>query len=148
VFLGRFTHTIDTKGRLSIPVKYRETINKKDPKGVIYLATGLESCLVVYTRPEWDRLIEKIEQLPAMNQEVSDYRRLLFSGATECSLDKQGRILIPQNLREHAGLSGDTYLVGNNSKFEIWHPEKWAAVFRRTSGNFGSIQKGLAAFGV
>lgn len=83
-----------------------------------------------------------------MNQGVKAYRRLLFSRATECSLDKQGRILIPQNLREHAGLSGDTYLVGNDNKIEIWYPGKWDASESSAMESMNNIREELAKLGM
>lgn len=147
MFIGHFTHTIDSKGRLSIPVKFREEINT-DSKGIVYITTELDPCLVAYTIKEWNTLLDKINNFPVMNQGVKDYSRLLYSRATECSFDKQGRILIPQKLREHAGLSGDTYLVGNNTKIEIWHPEKWDAAEARALESANTIQEELAKLGM
>lgn len=147
MFLGNFTHTIDSKGRLSIPIKFRDAIDL-DSRGIVYITTELDPCLVAYTLAEWDRLLEKIKSLPIMNQGVKDYRRLLYSRATECSLDKQGRILIPQKLREYAGLDGDTYLIGNDNKIEIWHPEKWDKAEARALESAESIQVELAKLGV
>ncbi len=147
MFIGHFTHTIDTKGRLSIPVKFREEINA-DSKGIVYITTDLDPCLVAYTLEQWDALIEKINNFPVMNQGVKAYRRLLYSKATECSLDKQGRVLIPQKLRDHAGLSGDTYLIGNDNKIEIWHPKKWDASEARDMESISSIQDELAKLGM
>ncbi len=147
MFIGHFTHTIDSKGRLSIPVKFREEINS-DSKGIVYITTDLDPCLVVYTLDEWNALLEKINNFPVMNQGVKAYRRLLFSRATECTLDKQGRILIPQNLRDYAGLSGDTYLVGNDKKIEIWHPKKWNASEASAMESMSSIQEELEKLGM
>ncbi|MEC4678011.1 MAG: division/cell wall cluster transcriptional repressor MraZ [Nitrospirota bacterium] len=147
MFIGQFTHTIDSKGRLSIPVKFREDINSKS-KGTVFITTELDPCLVIYTIKEWKTLLERINNFPVMNQGVKAYRRLLFSRATECSLDKQGRILIPQNLREHAGLSGDTYLVGNDNKIEIWYPGKWDASESSAMESMNNIREELAKLGM
>jgi len=147
LFIGQFTHTIDSKGRLSIPVKFREDINSKS-KGTVFITTELDPCLVIYTIKEWKTLLERINNFPVMNQGVKAYRRLLFSRATECSLDKQGRILIPQNLREHAGLSGDTYLVGNDNKIEIWYPGKWDASESSAMESMNNIREELAKLGM
>lgn len=147
MFIGHFTHTIDSKGRLSIPVKFREEINT-DSKGIVYITAELDPCLVAYTVDEWNALLEKINNFPLMNQGVKNYRRLLYSRATECSLDKQGRVLIPQKLRDHAGLSGDTYLVGNDTKIEIWHPKKWDSAEARAMESMNTIQEELAKLGM
>ncbi len=147
MFLGNFTHTIDSKGRLSIPVKFREPINV-DSKGIVYVTTELDPCLAAYTLSEWDRLLEKIKSLPLMNQGVKEYRRLIYSRATECSLDKQGRILIPQKLRDHAGLDGDTYVIGNDNKIEIWNPERWDKAEARAMEAAPEIQEELAKLGM
>ncbi len=147
MFIGHFTHTIDSKGRLSVPIKFREEINS-DSKGIVYITTDLDPCLVIYTLDEWNTLLEKINSFPVMNQGVKAYRRLIFSRATECTLDKQGRILIPQNLREHAGLSGDSYLVGNNKKIEIWNPKKWDASEASAMESMNDIQEELEKLGM
>ena len=147
MFLGNFTHTIDIKGRLSIPVKFREPINV-DSNGIVFLTMQLDPCLVAYTQAEWSLLLDKIKELPEMNIGVKEYRRLLYSRASECSLDKQGRILIPQKLRDYAGLEGDTYLVGNNNKIEIWHPGRWDEAEARALENAENIQSELAKLGV
>lgn len=147
MFLGNFTHTIDLKGRLSIPVKFREPINV-DSNGSVFVTAELDACLAAYTHTEWNHLLEKIQSLPIMNPGVKDYRRLLYSRATECALDKQGRILIPQKLREYAGLEGDTYLIGNDNKIEIWNPARWDEAEARALEGAARIQEELARLGI
>ncbi|MFQ5588532.1 MAG: division/cell wall cluster transcriptional repressor MraZ [Nitrospiria bacterium] len=147
MFLGNFTHTIDVKGRLSIPVKFREPIHAES-SGTVFITSELDPCLAAYTRPEWNRLLDKVQNLPGMNTGVRDYRRLLYSRVSECTLDKQGRILIPQKLREYAGLKGDTYLVGNNNKIEIWNPHRWDEAEARALEGAPEIQKELARLGM
>ncbi len=147
MFLGNFTHTIDTKGRLSIPVKFREPINV-DSNGTVFITTELDPCIVAYTLSEWNLLLEKVKNLPVMNTGVKNFRRLLFSRASECSLDKQGRILIPQKLRDYAGLEGDTYLVGNDNKIEIWNPRRWEEAESRATEDAEAIQDELAKLGM
>ncbi len=147
MFLGNFSHAIDIKGRLSIPAKFREPINVGS-SGTVIITTELDPCLVAYTLMEWDILLEKIRNLPIMNKGVKSFRRLLYSRASECILDKQGRILIPQKLREYAGLEGDTYLIGNNNKIEIWNPARWDNVENRALSDAEAIQEELAELGM
>ncbi len=147
MFLGEFQHTIDAKGRLSIPVKFREYINSQSNATVIITATPGSPCLAAYTKPEFDLLRENARKLQK-DSNVSDVLRLFYKNATECSLDKQGRILIPPNLRKHADLEDNTLLFGVDHKFEIWKPEKWHEKELSSSHNEQEIATTLARLGM
>lgn len=147
MFLGRFHHTIDSKGRLSIPVKFREFLNSHS-NGTVIMTTDLDSCLAAYPLKEWNSMTEKAKKLPTMDKGVKNFLRFFYSRATECPLDKQGRILIPPPLREYAGLEGDTIVVGIENKFEIWNPGKWQQNEALVSENAGKIQETLASLGM
>jgi len=144
MFRGSFEHTVDAKGRVSVPSKFRDIIADRYD-GRLVLAMDYDRCLTVYPLEEWERLEEKIKTLPMMKQEVKDFRRFLLSSATECELDKQGRILIPPAHRDHAGIAKSVMLVGIIDKIEIWDAKAWEA---RNSQNGDKISDALAALGL
>ena len=115
MFMGEYNHTIDAKGRLIIPSKFREIL------GDAFVVTkGLDGCLFVYDNEEWKRFEEKLRSLPITNKEARQFVRFFLAGATEAEVDKQGRILIPNVLREFAEITKDVVLVGVGSRIEIW----------------------------
>lgn len=120
MFMGEYSHTIDAKGRLIIPVKFREDLGAQ-----FVLTRGLDGCLSIYSQMQWCHLEEKLRALPLNNKNARTFTRFFVSGATQCELDKQGRILIPATLREYAGLGKDVVLCGCNDKIEVWSKERW-----------------------
>lgn len=120
MYMGEYNHTIDTKGRLIVPSKFRESLGD-----TFVITKGFDGCLFVYDRSEWAKFEEKLTTLPLTNPEARKLMRFFLAGASEVEVDKQGRILIPTNLRTHAGLVKDAVLVGVASKIEIWSKEKW-----------------------
>jgi MraZ protein len=143
VFLGEFEHTIDDKGRVAIPARFREEISE----GLV-LTRGFERCLQAFPRPVWQSLAQRISALSLGNEEARNLRRLLFSGAAEVESDRQGRILIPQNLREYASLSEHVVIAGLNTHFELWGRERWEQVLTSLDSNAGAIAEHLAALGI
>ena len=123
MFLGEYAHTIDEKGRLTLPAKYRADL----APGVI-VTRGLDKCLFIFPVDEWKKLSDKVSALPLTDTQAREFRRLLFSGANDVELDKQGRVLLPQYLREYAGLNGNVIVAGLNTHMEIWAPEAWNAI--------------------
>ncbi len=118
--MGTYHHNIDAKGRMSFPTKLRELLG-----GEFYVTKSInQKCLTIYSKDEWDKLAEKIAQLPDSKGGL-DIKRWLFSGAGELIPDKQGRVLIPADLRDFAGLSKDVVVIGLDDKAEIWDKEKW-----------------------
>ncbi len=144
MFRGSFEHSVDSKGRVSVPSKFRDII-ADHYDGRLVMAMDFDLCLAVYPLEEWEKLEEKIKTLPMMQKEVKDFMRFFFSSATECELDKQGRILIPPAHRERAGISKNVMLVGIINKIEIWDVKSWEA---RTSQNGDKIGEALAALGL
>jgi MraZ protein len=123
IFRGRFEHAIDPKGRLSIPAKFREVIEQRHDGRIII--TNLPKCLVAYTPEEWEAIEAKASRLPTLKKpNVQAYLRFFISGATECEIDGQGRILIPPTLRSHAALERHVVLVALTNRFEIWNRER------------------------
>ena len=120
MFMGEYNHTIDAKGRLIIPAKYRETLGNE-----FVVTKGLDGCLFVYDNTEWAAFEEKLKLLPLTNKDARRFVRFFLAGATLAEVDKQGRILIPGPLREFAGLEKEVVLVGVASRVEIWSKERW-----------------------
>ncbi len=120
MFMGEYSHTIDTKGRLIIPAKFRELLGEE-----FVLTKGLDGCLSIYPMEEWKSFEEKLKSLPLTNKNARKFSRFFVSGATVCELDKQGRILVPSTLREFAGLEKDVVLTGSLNRIEIWSKTKW-----------------------
>lgn len=120
MFMGEYSHTIDNKGRLIVPAKFREGLGDK-----FIITKGLDNCLFAYPLAEWNSLEEKLKKLPFTKSDARAFVRFFFSGATECEFDKQGRVLIPQNLREYAGLEKEAVIIGVSSRIEIWGSEVW-----------------------
>lgn len=143
MFLGEFEHTIDDKGRVAVPARFREALNE----GLV-LTRGFEHCLQAFPRPVWQALAQRISALSLGNEEARNVRRLLFSGAAEVELDRQGRILIPHNLREYAGLHDQVVIAGLNTHFEIWAHEGWHRVLDTLDTSAGAIAEHLAALGI
>ena len=124
MFRGSFEHSVDSKGRVSVPSKFRDMIAERY-EGKLVLTMDYDNCVTVYPLEEWERFEEKVKALPQTQKEVKDFMRFLFSTATECELDKQGRILIPPALRERAGISKTVTVVGIINKMEIWAKTAW-----------------------
>lgn len=120
MFMGEYNHTIDTKGRLIIPSKFRETLGEE-----FVVTKGLDGCLFVYDNAEWTAFEEKLKALPITNKDARQFVRFFLAGAAAVEVDKQGRILVPGVLREFAQLEKEVVLIGVASRVEIWSRERW-----------------------
>lgn len=141
MFMGEYSHTIDTKGRLIIPARFRDEL------GVNFVLTkGLDGCLSIYPQGEWEMFEQKLRNLPLTSRNARTFTRFFVAGATSCELDKQGRILVPATLREYAGLEKDVVLTGNLNRIEIWSKEQWNA--NSSYDDMDSIAEGLTELGV
>lgn len=123
MFIGQSIQALDSKGRLSIPSKFREILNTKYSGKLIL--TYLDPYIVAYPTEEWVGIEGRLKQLPTIQKDIRDFLRIIYSNASECSLDNQGRILIPQTLRDFAGLQKDIAMLGIMNKIEIWSKDKW-----------------------
>ncbi len=121
MFMGEYSHSIDAKGRLIIPSKFRELLGEE-----FVLTKGLDGCLFIFPNDEWASFEEKLRALPLTNKSARTFSRFFVAGATSCELDKQGRILVPATLREFAGLEKDVVLTGSINRIEVWSKEKWS----------------------
>jgi MraZ protein len=147
VFLGQYQHTIDSKGRVSIPVRFREILNDRYEETLI-VTTDLDLCLAAYPVEEWRLIIEKAKNLPQMRKEVKDWMRVFYSRAVECALDRQGRILVPPSLREHAKLNRQIVMLGMFNKIEVWDLKRWKEKELQLSKNTEKISDALAELGL
>lgn len=120
VFKGEYSHSVDAKGRIIMPAKFREIL------GDMFVVTkGLDGCLFVYPNDEWENIENKFREIPLTTKDARKFSRFFFAGAADCEVDKQGRVLIPSVLREFAGLNKEVVLVGVLNRIEIWSKERW-----------------------
>ncbi len=144
-FEGRSRHTLDEKGRLAIPARFREILKERGDTSLV--VTNLNNCLVAFARDDWQKIKEKAINLPLFDSAANIYIRYFISGAIECPL-KQGRILVPSDLRELAGLEKEVVLVGHLTRFEIWDKAKWEEEFERAKKSFPEISQSLSDLGI
>jgi MraZ protein len=130
MFLGEYTHTIDDKGRLTIPAKFRAEL----ASGMV-VTRGFDNNLMVYPLGEWEKLAQEILQKPQTEARIREFRRRVFSGAVDVEPDRQGRILVPPYLREFAGLENEVVLVGMFNYIEVWHTAVWTTVRQQIENN-------------
>lgn len=143
MFIGEYQHTLDTKGRIIIPSKFREELGEE-----FVMTKGLDNCLFVYPKKEWAILEEKLKTLPLTNRDARAFIRFFFAGASEGVLDKQGRVLIPSNLREHSKLDKDAVVIGVSTRMEIWSKEEWDAYNNDDNLSYDSIAEKMAELGI
>ncbi len=129
VFRGRYEHTIDSKGRTSLPARFREVLTASGESRLI-VTTGLEACLVAYPLREWEAFEERLSRLPSFDPSVAMLKRIYVSGAIECDLDKLGRLLLPSSLRDHAGICRDLLFAGMGKHIELWDKARFDALSR------------------
>lgn len=123
MFLGRFAHNLDTKGRLAVPARFRASL----ADGVV-VTRGMDRCVAAYPMPVWEELAGRIAALPMTDPNARRFRRMVFAEAANLSLDGQGRIMVPAELREYAGIEREAVIIGVHTSFEIWSPSGWDAM--------------------
>ena len=143
MFIGEYQHTVDNKGRIIMPSKLRDDLGQN-----FIVTKGLDNCLFVYPMEEWKRLENKLRTLPLTNKNARAFIRFFFAGATECSLDKQGRILIPNNLREYAKIIKDVVIIGVADRIEIWAKEEWTNYNSDDNLSYEDIAEKMAELGI
>ena len=142
MFMGEYNHTIDAKGRLIVPAKFREILGDN-----FIVTKGLDGCLFVYPNDEWTRFEEKLKSLPLTNKNARQFTRFFLAGAAACEVDKQGRKLLPQVLREFASLEKDVVLVGVASRIEIWSRELWDESMNTYDGDMDEVAENMESLG-
>lgn len=139
MFIGEFQHSMDQKGRVAIPVKFRSAL-----KGGGVLTKGLDGCLFVFGKLTWKSISEKVANMPMSKASARSYARLLLAGASEIEFDNQGRILVPITLKKYADLNQKVVVVGLSNRLEIWSKSKWDEMLKKVEPNAGKIVEELA----
>ncbi|KYO66672.1 division/cell wall cluster transcriptional repressor MraZ [Thermovenabulum gondwanense] len=143
MFIGQYLHSLDSKGRVIMPSKFREGLGEN-----FILTKGLDRCLFAYPMNEWKVIEEKLKALPLAKKEARAFLRLFFSGAVEAEVDKQGRILIPPILREYAGIEKDVVIIGVSNRVEIWSKEEWDVYSKGQEESYEEIAENLVELGI
>jgi len=146
VSLGIHNQKLDAKGRLALPVRFRESLGAHEQTKLV--VTGWTDCLWVYSPEEWRRVKEQIDDLPSQEEDVLRFTRLFVGKATDVELDAQGRFLISQPLREYAGLDKEVMVVGLTKRLEVWDKERWLAQEPKTPAEYAALNKSIAGFGL
>lgn len=143
MFMGEFQHNIDMKGRIIVPAKFRDGLGES-----FIVTRGLDECLFIYPMDEWEILENKLKKLPLTKKDARAFTRFFFSGAVECEIDKQGRINIPQPLRNYAGLEKPCVVIGVSNRIELWASDKWEDYFNDSEESFAEIAENLMDFDI
>lgn len=143
MLIGEYKHVVDNKGRITLPSKFREELGER-----FILTKGLDNCLFGYSLKEWAVLEEKLKKLPLTSKDARAFLRFFFAGACECEVDKQGRILIPQNLREYANLQKEVFIIGVMTRIEIWSEENWQKEMADESLSVEKIAQKMEELGI
>ena len=142
MFYGEYEHSIDNKGRLIIPSKFREAFKEYDIEKC-YITRGLDKCLFLFTESEWRSQESKFKSISFTRSEARKFNRLYFSGASQIECDKQGRILIPKYLKDFAGIKRDVMLIGVSNRIEVWSKDVWSEYYNSSKESFEDIAEKL-----
>ena len=143
MFIGEYEHSVDAKGRVIMPAKLREDIGEN-----FIVTKGLDGCLFAYSKTEWSNFEEKLKTLPLTNKNARDFVRFFLSGAVECEIDKQGRFLIPSNLRIYASLEKEINIIGVGTRIEIWNRESWKNYSSEENISADEIAENMTMLGI
>lgn len=139
MFIGEYQHSLDAKGRIIIPSKFRDELSSH-----FILGIGLDKCLTIYTIEKWTKMFEELNKIPTTKSNARKYVRTLTSSASECDLDGQGRIMVPQYLSKHASIEKDCVVIGANDHVEIWAKDVWESYYDDASNSFEEIAEHLS----
>jgi len=143
MFIGEYQHSLDDKGRLAVPSKFRASL-----KNGAVVTRGLDNSLFLYTKEEWEKLAEKLANLPFSQANTRAFARLMLAGAMDVKVDKQGRVIIPEYLRKYAGLHKNTVIAGLYNRLEIWDITEWEKYKQQTEAASSSIAEQLGELGI
>ena len=138
MFYGEYEHTIDRKGRLIVPAKFRQALTQHEI-ATLFLTRGLDECLFLFPESEWRTVEARFKQVPFTKGEGRKFNRLFFSGAAEVSIDGLGRVLVPKTLKEFAQIKQDVIIVGVSNRMEVWAKEKWQAFYESSRQSFEEV---------
>lgn len=143
MFIGEYTHNLDEKGRIAVPKKFREVF-----KNGAVATRGLDNCLFLYTNKEWKKLAERLAELPFSQANSRAFARLMLAGAMDINLDTQGRIILPEYLRNFANFKKEIIIAGLYNRLELWDKEKWIEYTKKTEKESGEIAEKMADLGI
>ncbi|WP_282926538.1 division/cell wall cluster transcriptional repressor MraZ [Helcococcus kunzii] len=138
MYIGEYTHSIDNKGRVIMPSKFRNELGEQ-----FYVTRGMEGCVFVYDEEEWSRLLSKTKELKLTSKKARQFERAFYAPAREVEFDKQGRFVIPQNLREFAGIKSEATIIGVSTRIEIWDKDKYEDYINDSSMDYDEIFDGF-----
>lgn len=143
MFIGEYRHTLDNKNRVIMPAKFREQIG-----GAFVMTKGLDNCLFIYPMNEWKNIEEKLKGLPMTSKDARAFVRFFFAGATECEIDKQGRTLVPNNLKEFARIDKDVVIIGVSTRIELWSLEEWNKFNTDANISYEDVAEKMSQLGI
>jgi len=141
MFIGEYRHNTDSKGRIIVPARFRDELGNR-----LFLTKGLDNCIFVYTPSQWDTIIEQLNKLPTTKKELRQYIHMVTSKAAECEVDSAGRILIPQNLMDGAGIVKECVILGVSNHVEIWSQKNWEAYEAQASAAYENVAENVTEY--
>ncbi|MBT4722249.1 division/cell wall cluster transcriptional repressor MraZ [Candidatus Falkowbacteria bacterium] len=143
MFIGEYNYSLDTKGRVALPAKFRSSLGRE-----VVVTRGLDNCLFIYTKAEWKNLAEKLSSLPISQANTRAFSRLMLAGAMDVKIDSQGRAMLPDYLRKYAGMKKKVVIAGLYNRLEMWDETKWNAYKSKTEKEGNAIAEQLGELGV
>jgi len=143
MFIGEYRHSLDNKNRLIMPAKFRDELGQN-----FVITKGLDNCLFIYSGEEWKIIESKLKALPMTNKDARAFVRFFFAGATECEIDKQGRALIPSNLKEFAKIDKDAVIIGVSTRLELWSLEEWNKFNSDANISYEDVAEKMSQLGI
>ena len=143
MLIGEYEHSLDVKGRLIMPAKLRQDIGE-----TFIITKGLDGCLFVFSQNEWNNFEEKLKSLPLSDKNARNFVRFFLSGATECEIDKQGRFLLVNTLREYAEITKEVIIIGVGTRLEIWNKDKWKKYNSNENISADTIAENMTMLGI
>ena len=143
MFIGEYNHTLDPKNRVIMPSKFREKLGDS-----FVMTKGLDNCLFIYSSQDWSIVEDKLKSLPMTNKDARAFVRFFFAGACECDLDKQGRMVIPNYLKEHANIDKELVIIGVSTRIEIWSKEEWNKFNNDANISYEDVAEKMSQHGI
>lgn len=143
MFIGEYNHTLDPKNRVIMPSKFREQLGDR-----FVMTKGLDNCLFIYSSEDWSIVEDKLKGLPMTNKDARAFVRFFFAGASECDLDKQGRMVIPNYLKEHANIDKELVIIGVSTRIEIWSKEEWNKFNNDANISYEDVAEKMSQLGI
>ena len=143
MFIGEYNHTLDPKNRVIMPSKFREKLGDS-----FVMTKGLDNCLFIYSSRDWSIVEDKLKSMPMTNKDARAFVRFFFAGACECDLDKQGRMVIPNYLKEHANIDKELVIIGVSTRIEIWSKEEWNKFNNDANISYEDVAEKMSQLGI